>query len=180
MTKTAERYVYAPPEGEGVEMSPAEMEPYIARYADLKEDLDIFPGIKATPDGYRKHFHVISHNSHLGPASITTPHGFHMSFLEVPPGNGGKLHAHNLPEVFIGVTGLFEISWGNQGHHSVVLGPRDTISVPPRHAYLKNCGEGPGILQVIYDGAGEVLGGIFRTEEKLTEARREHRQGGAR
>lgn len=157
------RFTYAPYEGVGTEMPPAEMEKYIARYRELKPDQEVFPGIKQSADQLRTHFHVISPDRHLGPTtSIASKHSFHMSFLEVPPGNGGKLHAHNLPEVFICMKGTFEIIWGNEGQHTVRLAFLDTISVPIGvMRSFRNVGSEPGILQVIYDGGGKVLGEIF-------------------
>lgn len=167
MTKPVERYTYAPPVGKGIDMSPEQMEQYVARYSDLSEDLDIFPDIRNKPEGRRKHFHVISHNQHLGPSKITSRHSFHLSFLEVPPGSRAGLHAHRLPEIFIVHEGQFALIWGNHEEHRVLLGPRDTISVPPNvMRTFQNVGEIDGVLQVIYDGEGEVLGEIFVPEKK--------------
>lgn len=158
-----QRYRYAPEAGQGIDCSPDEMERYIARFDDLIEDKEIFPDIKLEALGDRKHYHVISHRSHLGPARITTPHHFHMSFLKVPPGNGARLHAHRLPEVFVVLKGRFAIIWGERGEHEVELGEFDTISVPVNvMRTFRNIGDGEGLLQAIYDGPGEVLGEIFR------------------
>ncbi|MBN9425689.1 MAG: cupin domain-containing protein [Burkholderiales bacterium] len=161
-TRTSDRYRYSPPQEAGIDISPGDMKPYIARFADLVEDKEIFPDIKTAPIGDRQHFHVISPNAHLGPSGITTPHQFHMSFLKVPPGHGARLHAHRLPEVFTVLRGRFAILWGNQAQHHVELGEFDTISVPNNvMRTFRNIGDEEGLLQVIYDGGGEVLGEIF-------------------
>lgn len=161
-TSTPTRYRYSPSQELGRNCTHEEMERNIARYADLEDDVDIFPDIKAEEIGARKHYHVISPGSHLGPSRITTPHNFHMSYVVVPAGHGARLHAHRLPEVFIVMKGIFQIIWGNQGENSIELGPLDTVSVPVNvMRTFRNAGNEEGILQVIYDGPGEVLGEIF-------------------
>ena len=77
---------------------------YVARFKDLVADEDVFADIK-TAAGRRRHFHVISEGGHLGPAKITTPHNFHISYLEVPPGSSAGLHARGAPERWIAPVG---------------------------------------------------------------------------
>lgn len=143
-------------------VSPQEMEAkYVARFKDLVDDDEVFPDIKQARNP-RRHFHVISENNHIGPAGITTPHHFHMSYLEVPPGVSAGLHAHALPEVFIALSGRFQIIYGDQGEHTLELEQYDAVSVPVGvMRNFKNVGNVNGLLMVIYDGPGEVLGKIF-------------------
>lgn len=150
-----------------IEVSPQEMEEkYIARFRDLVDDNEIFADIKE-PEGQRRHFHVISHNNHLGPAKITTPHHFHMSYLEVPPGSQANLHAHDAPEIFIPITGRFAFFYGDNADNSVELDPLDVISLPEKlMRTFKNVGNTNGILMVIYDGADEVLGKIYVNQQQ--------------
>jgi mannose-6-phosphate isomerase-like protein (cupin superfamily) len=50
---------------------------------------------------------------------------------ECEPGNGPGLHRHlNTVENFLYLSGRFEIAWGDQGEHTLVLEPLDMISVP--------------------------------------------------
>lgn len=149
-----------------VSVSPEEVEAkYVARFKDLVDDDDIFPDIKLQANR-RRHFHVISEGHHIGPSKITMPHHFHMSYLEVPPGGTAGLHAHALPEVFIALTGRFQIIFGDHGEHAIELEPYDTISVPVGvMRNFKNVGNVNGLLMVIYDGPGEVLGKIFMNRE---------------
>ncbi len=156
-----------------ISISPEEVEAkYLARFRDLVDDQEVFADIKS-PEGRRRHFHVISENGHLGPAKITTPHHFHISYLEVPPGMSAALHAHDAPEVFIPMTGKFALLYGDHGEHAVEMDPFDTFSVPIGvMRTFKNIGITSAILMVIYDGPGEVLGKIFVNEETAEAMRK--------
>ena len=51
---------------------------------------------------------------------------------QCPPGQGPALHTHcETHEIFICMTGRYEIIWGDKGEHSVFLDPCDTCAVPP-------------------------------------------------
>jgi mannose-6-phosphate isomerase-like protein (cupin superfamily) len=158
-----------------ISITPEELESkYVARFDQLVDDSEIFADIK-TQEGRRRHFHVISENNHLGPARITTPHNFHVSYLEVPPNTSAALHAHDLPEIFIPMTGRFAILFGDHGENSVELAPLDTISVPVGlMRTFKNIGNTNGILMVIYDGPGEVLGKIYVNSSTAEDMRQKN------
>jgi uncharacterized RmlC-like cupin family protein len=65
-------------------------------------------------------------------APLKGPPGLVLTIAECPPGDGAGLHAHEQSiENFFCISGRFEIGWGDQGEHSVVLGPLDMCSVPP-------------------------------------------------
>lgn len=58
--------------------------------------------------------------------------GLALTIAECPPGNGAGLHAHEQSvENFFCLDGQFEIAWGDQGEHSMVLEPLDMVSIPP-------------------------------------------------
>jgi quercetin dioxygenase-like cupin family protein len=64
-------------------------------------------------------------------APVKGPRGLIVSIAECEPGNGPGLHRHlNTVENFLCLSGRFEIAWGNQGEHTLVLEPLDMISVP--------------------------------------------------
>jgi len=160
------RFNYDPPRRWGRAIEMREIEANLARYADLVDDRDVFPDLTEVPTATRRHYHVISPGSHLGPAKITTAHNFHMSILECPPGSGPPLHMHDLGEIFVCIKGKFAILWGNKGEHSIELGPLDTFSVPVGiMRTFDNIGDEEGTLLVIYDGGGEVLGAISKPPE---------------
>jgi mannose-6-phosphate isomerase-like protein (cupin superfamily) len=64
-------------------------------------------------------------------APVKGPRGLVVSIAECEPGNGPGLHRHlNTVENFFCLSGRFEIAWGDQGEHTLVLEPLDMISVP--------------------------------------------------
>ena len=54
-----------------------------------------------------------------------------MSFVRCEPGKSAPLHNHLTQEVFVALTGTWEIFWGPQGERRLLLGPWDTITIPP-------------------------------------------------
>ncbi len=64
-------------------------------------------------------------------APVKGPRGLIVSIAECEPGNGPGLHRHlNTVENFFCLSGRFEIAWGDQGEHTLVLEPLDLVSVP--------------------------------------------------
>ncbi len=64
-------------------------------------------------------------------APVKGPRGLIVSIAECEPGNGPGLHRHlNTVENFLCLCGRFEIAWGDQGENTLVLEPRDLVSVP--------------------------------------------------
>jgi mannose-6-phosphate isomerase-like protein (cupin superfamily) len=64
-------------------------------------------------------------------APVKGPRGLIVTIAECEPGNGPGLHRHlNTVENFMCLAGRFEIAWGDQGEHTLVLDPLDMISVP--------------------------------------------------
>jgi mannose-6-phosphate isomerase-like protein (cupin superfamily) len=56
---------------------------------------------------------------------------FHLNFVQCAPGKAAPLHNHLTQEVFIALSGDWEVYWGPQGDRSLRLGAWDVISVPP-------------------------------------------------
>jgi quercetin dioxygenase-like cupin family protein len=64
-------------------------------------------------------------------APVKGPRGLIVTIAECEPGNGPGLHRHlNTVENFMCLAGRFEIAWGDQGEHKLVLDPLDMISMP--------------------------------------------------
>src|SRR6202022_2602072 len=64
-------------------------------------------------------------------APVKGPRGLIVSIAECEAGNGPGLHRHlNTVENFLCLSGRFEIAWGDQGEHTLVLEPLDLVSVP--------------------------------------------------
>src|SRR5262249_29617587 len=74
-----------------------------------------------------------------------------VSIAECEPVNGPGLHRHlNTVENFFCLSGRFEIAWGDQGEHTLVLEPLDMISVPRgENRSFRNISNGFGRLLVM-------------------------------
>lgn len=145
-----------------VEISLTELKQnYIAKFHELEEDREVFSDIKSDA-GRRKHFHPLSPGGHLGPAKITLPHNFHLSYVEVPPGSAAILHAHDAIEVFIPLYGRISFLVNDGGKDQFELDPLDVFSAPTRQLRtFKNIGNTNALFLVIYDGSDDVLNKIY-------------------
>jgi quercetin dioxygenase-like cupin family protein len=121
-------------------LTPEKMEARVARFNELQtyqrqnfETLGIPSGAveKITA---RRVYPVMAPADYQGRsagAPVKGPRGLIVSIAECEPGNGPGLHRHlNTVENFLCLSGRFEIAWGDQGEHTLVLEPLDMISVP--------------------------------------------------
>jgi mannose-6-phosphate isomerase-like protein (cupin superfamily) len=63
-------------------------------------------------------------------APIQAEH-FHLNLVRCDPGKSAPLHNHLTQEVFIAISGRWEIFWGPVGERKLVLEALDTVSIPP-------------------------------------------------
>lgn len=103
----------------------AEMEARVARFRDLRPTDDYVDS--AIPGCERTTLRVLGQQ----PAAPLAAEGFHMSIVHCEPGKSAPLHNHLTQEVFVVLTGRWEIFWGPEGERGIVLGPWDTVSIPP-------------------------------------------------
>jgi uncharacterized RmlC-like cupin family protein len=84
-------------------------------------------------------------------APVKGPRGLIVSIAECEPGNGPGLHRHlNTVESFFCLSGRFEIAWGDQGEHTLVLEPFDMIAVPRgENRSFRNISDAVGRLLVM-------------------------------
>jgi len=102
-----------------------EMEARVARFRKLKPTDDyVDSGI---PGCERTTLRVLGH----GPDAPLAADGFHMSMVLCEPGKSAPLHNHLTQEVFVALTGRWQIFWGPEGQRSVFLEQWDTITIPP-------------------------------------------------
>jgi uncharacterized RmlC-like cupin family protein len=105
--------------------SVAEMEARVARFAKLRPTHDyIDAGI---PGCERTTFPVLG----SGEDAALGAEDFHLNLVRCAPGKSAPLHNHLTQEVFIPLTGTWEVFWGPRGERKLTLGPWDTISMPP-------------------------------------------------
>jgi mannose-6-phosphate isomerase-like protein (cupin superfamily) len=101
----------------------------------------------------------VTDDPHFKPR-IPAAENFHVDFIVAPKGCGAAMHWHDSEEVFIAQSGRWEVDWidGATGQvHTIALGPRDTISVPPfvHRAFRSLDGDDPvhgGVLISILGG----------------------------
>src|SRR4029453_7015797 len=121
-------------------LTPEQMEARVARFNTLQtyqrqnfETHNIPPGA-VEKVAARRVYPVMAPADYQGRsagAPVKGPRGLIVSIAECEPGNGPGLHRHlNTVENFFCLSGRFEIAWGDQGKHTLVLEPLDMISVP--------------------------------------------------
>jgi mannose-6-phosphate isomerase-like protein (cupin superfamily) len=121
-------------------LTPEQMEDRVARFKKLQtyqrqnfETHNIPPGA-VEKVAARRVYPVMAPADYQGRsagAPVKGPRGLIVSIAESEPGNGPGLHRHlNTVENFFCLSGRFEISWGAQGEHTLVLEPLDMISIP--------------------------------------------------
>lgn len=102
-----------------------EMEARVARFRSLKPTADyVDSGI---PGCERTTWRVLGEPPD---APLAAEH-FHLNLVRCAPGKCAPLHNHLTQEVFIPLTGLWEVFWGPRGERSLRLEPWDAISIPP-------------------------------------------------
>ncbi|TWO73387.1 cupin domain-containing protein [Caenimonas sedimenti] len=102
-----------------------EMEGRVARFLNLKPTDDYIDS--AIPGCERTTLRVLGQQ----PGAPLAAEGFHMSLVHCEPGKAAPLHNHLTQEVFVALTGRWEVFWGPEGSRSIVLEQWDTISIQP-------------------------------------------------
>ena len=111
----------------------AEMEKRVARFKQLKPHPTTFLD-QAFPENERDVFNIIGRGvseEAEAEAEITDVDGFNVQMSRCKPGKGNALHSHTTVETFMPFNGTWEIRWGDEGEHHLVLEQFDLISVPP-------------------------------------------------
>jgi mannose-6-phosphate isomerase-like protein (cupin superfamily) len=103
----------------------SDMEARVARFRRLVPTDDYVDS--KIPGCERTTYRVVGHPPD---APLQAEH-FHLNIVSCPPGNCAPLHNHLTQEVFVALTGRWEVFWGPEGQRSLVLEALDTISIPP-------------------------------------------------
>jgi mannose-6-phosphate isomerase-like protein (cupin superfamily) len=141
-----------------------EMERRVARFAALRPTADYVDA--AIPGCERTTWRVIGEP---GVAPLEAEH-FHMNLVRCEPGKSAPLHNHLTQEVFVALSGTWEVFWGPQGERALTLRPWDTITVPPGVSRgFRNVGEVPAMLLGI---AGGRQPGMINWPDAVREAAR--------
>ncbi|MDM0111296.1 cupin domain-containing protein [Variovorax sp. J22R133] len=125
----------------------AEMEMRVARFRSLKPTGDYVDA--SIPGCERSTFRVLGNP----PAAPLEAEGFHLNIVCCEPGKSAPLHNHLTQEVFVVLSGRWEIFWGPSGERNVVLETWDTIAIPPGVSRgFRNIASEPGYLMGMASG----------------------------
>ena len=124
-----------------------EMEARVARFAGLRPT-DAYVDA-AIPGCERTTYRVIGD----GPDAALPAGQFHLNLVRCAPGKSAPLHNHLTQEVFIPLSGVWEVFWGPRGERKLRLGTWDAISIPPGVSRgFRNVGTEEAVLIGIADG----------------------------
>jgi quercetin dioxygenase-like cupin family protein len=144
---------------------------HVARFAELQPNDALF--VDTVIPGYaREIWSIIGANvgEDRGVRPPIPADGFHLAILQAEPGNGSALHTHTTVEVFVPLTGSWELFSGEREEHSTVLGPWDVCSVPPGvWRGFRNASEATSHLLVVVGGTD--AGRLTWAPHVLAEAR---------
>jgi len=155
--------------GPGVVMPTPEVMKNVAVYRDLQVDPHAFVD-KSDPSKRLPIKYVISTDNKAAPAGISTPHRFHMCFIESRAGNSPVIHAHAYREIFMPLKGTYRIYFNKDPEQHVELGPYDTFSVPPMlwRRVVDQVEPGtPWLIMVLYVDVYVSIPGIFVPQEVI-------------
>lgn len=102
-----------------------EMEARVARFAALRPTTDYVDA--ALPGCERRTFRVVGR---AGDAPIAAEH-FHLNLVHCEPGKSAPLHSHLTQELFLVLSGRWQLFWGPAGERRLELGAWDAVAVPP-------------------------------------------------
>ena len=127
--------------------SVTEMEARVARFASLQPTDDYLDS--AIPGCERTTYRVLG----VQPGAPLAAEDFHLNIVRCEPGKCAPLHSHLTQEVFVALTGRWQVFWGPLGERSLVLEPWDTISIPPGVSRgFRNVAAEPGYLMGMASG----------------------------
>jgi len=102
-----------------------EMARRVARFGALRPTADYVDS--AIPGCERTTLRVLGQP----PDAPLAAEDFHLSIVRCGPGKSAPLHNHLTQEVFIPLTGVWEIFWGPEGARCLRLEAWDAVSIPP-------------------------------------------------
>jgi uncharacterized RmlC-like cupin family protein len=170
------------------QISPAEMEKYIARFKSMTPQSSNYDAEMGIPkEAYEtmtaKTLYLLMAPAQQGgpmaqKPAIVTDDKMSVIIAECPPGNRPPLHAHHqTKETFFCLDGRFRIRWGDEGENEIYLDPFDMIAVPPGVCRdFTNVSDDTARLLVLITGEAE--GNFNDIEMTPSESRRLREQFG--
>ena len=164
-----------------VDVSQEEMEARHVRFQTLTPRSQTFASTTGIPAEVNEWFAADRNYTLLAPAlshgSPITKHSalrggdwgdaISVSIAICKPGSGPQLHMHaNTVECFFCLKGRFDLKWGDDGEHSVVLEPWDFLPVPKQiMRTFVNVSDEEGALLVIIQGKKSEFGDTMHSPE---------------
>ncbi len=155
-------------------MTPAEMEPRIVRYGDLKPCKTAFIDAHTPGSDQKENFTIIGGGVSESPdqhVHIAIPHGFNIGAAGQPPKCRNSLHSHRTAEVFFVLSGRWRFFWGRWGDAGeAVLEEGDIINIPTGiFRGFENIGIDYGMIMAIL-GGDDAGGGVIWAPQVIEDA----------
>lgn len=155
-------------------MTPAEMEPRIVRYGDLRPCKTAFIDAHTPGSDQKENFTIIGDGVSESPdqhVHIAIPHGFNIGAAGQPPKCRNSLHSHRTAEVFFVLSGRWRFFWGRYGTAGeVVLEEGDIINIPTGiFRGFENIGTDYGMIMAIL-GGDDAGGGVIWAPQVIEDA----------
>ena len=155
-------------------MTPAEMEPRIVRYGDLRPCKTAFIDAHTPGSDQKENFTIIgggvseSADQHV---HISIPHGFNIGAAGQPPKCRNSMHNHRTAEVFFIHSGRWRFFWGQHGDAGeVILEVGDIINIPTNiFRGFENIGTDYGMIMAIL-GGDDAGGGVIWAPHVIEDA----------
>lgn len=149
------------------QITPSEMEKYVARFKSMKPQSDMYEENMGLP---KEAYNMMSAQTlyllmapdrqggpHSAGPAVTCDEKMSVIIAECPPGDSPMLHAHHRTrETFLCLDGKFAIRFGDKGEHETIIEPYDMIAVPTGVVrQFVNVTDKPARLLVIIAGDAE-------------------------
>tara|TARA_B100001105_G_C22331050_1_gene416955 strand:+ start:300 stop:836 length:537 start_codon:yes stop_codon:yes gene_type:complete len=109
------------------------IEQHLIRFGEIDQHQSNFRPIDMALSRYdRQRFSIIGRPTEAATdaKSLNRIKGFNLVYVRCEPQKGIGLHKHETPEIFIPMSGCWEIGLGDDGESSVSLEPWDVLNVP--------------------------------------------------
>ncbi|MDO8941785.1 MAG: cupin domain-containing protein, partial [Desulfobacterales bacterium] len=97
--------------------------------------------------------------------AITGDAGLEVVIVQCQPGHGPALHAHTRTnEIFVCMSGRYELMWGDKGENSVFLEPFDMFAVPKGvFRRFRNASEDPSarMMVMVQGGVEDAFNDVY-------------------
>lgn len=144
----------------------------VARFSELQGNEALFVDT-VIPGFARTIWSIVGQNvgEDRGQSPAIPAEDFHLAVIRAAPGNGSGLHTHTTVEVFMALTGSWQLLYGEKEEREVVLEQWDVASVPAGvWRGFRNAGDEDAYLLALVGGTD--AGRLTWAPKVVEEARR--------